>query len=105
MASTGRRPRVLLQIALFVVVAAVIINSSVCLGAVAGSGALDTNRPDFPPPGGVPYPGRKCSTLYKCRGGGPPAGRKAGYNKVGLILRIKGKKKRREKKREHHPRK
>ncbi|KAI4988276.1 hypothetical protein ZWY2020_029906 [Hordeum vulgare] len=76
MASTGRRPRVLLQIALFVVVAAVIINSSVCLGAVAGSGALDTNRPDFPPPGGVPYPGRKCSTLYKCRGGGPPAGGK-----------------------------
>lgn len=34
MASAGRRPTVLLQIALLVVVAAVIINSSVCLGAV-----------------------------------------------------------------------
>ncbi|KAI4988275.1 protein WIR1A-like [Hordeum vulgare subsp. vulgare] len=76
MASTGSRPsRVLLQIALLVVVAAVIINSSVCLGAVVGSGALNPSRPDFPSPRGGPYTGRPCRTYYECRGG-PPAGGK-----------------------------
>lgn len=77
MASAGRRPTVLLQIALLVVVAAVIINSSVCLGAVVvGPGTLDPKRPAFPSPGGAggkPYTGRKCSTIYECRDG-PPAG-------------------------------
>nr|BAJ91958.1 predicted protein [Hordeum vulgare subsp. vulgare] len=79
MASTGSRPsRVLLQIALLVVVAAVIINSSVCLGAVVGSGALNPSRPDFPSPRGAsggPYTGRPCRTIYGCRDG-PPAGGK-----------------------------
>ncbi|KAF7063396.1 hypothetical protein CFC21_069918 [Triticum aestivum] len=76
----GRRPTVLLQIALFVVVAAIIINSSVCLGATAvhdaaasGTGALDPNVPAVPTPGGAgqPYTGRGCRTVYGCR---PPAG-------------------------------
>ncbi|XP_037437847.1 protein WIR1A-like [Triticum dicoccoides] len=78
MASAARRPTVLLQIALFVVIAAVIINSSVCLGAVVvGPGALDPNRPAFPSPGGggKPYTGggRGCRTIYGC-GDVPPAG-------------------------------
>ncbi|XP_044947175.1 protein WIR1A-like [Hordeum vulgare subsp. vulgare] len=92
MASAGRRPTVLLQIALFVVVTAVIINSSVCLAAGGhdgtgtvvigqstilnycpgtGSGSNDPNHPVFPSPPGKPYTGRGCRTVYGCR---PPAG-------------------------------
>ena len=78
MASAGRRPTVLMQIALFFVVAAVIMNSSVCLGAAAGdatagSGAFDPNRPAVPSTGGAgkPYTGRRCLRKYRCY---PPAG-------------------------------
>ncbi|XP_048528235.1 protein WIR1B-like [Triticum urartu] len=78
MSSAGRRPTALLQIALLVVVAAVIINSSVCLGAAAyttpGSGSNDPNHPAVPTPGGAggqPYTGRGCRTAYGCK---PPAG-------------------------------
>nr|CAA61018.1 WIR1 [Triticum aestivum] len=77
MASAGRRPTVLMQIALFFVVAAVIMNSSVCLGAAAdataGSGAFDPNRPAVPSTGGAgkPYTGRRCLPKYRCY---PPAG-------------------------------
>ncbi|KAM3253975.1 hypothetical protein ACQJBY_047844 [Aegilops geniculata] len=76
----GRRPTVLMQIARFAVVAAVIINSSVCLGAAvhdpaaSGTGALDPNGPAVPTPGGAggqPYTGRGCHTVYGCK---PPAG-------------------------------
>ncbi|KAF7063384.1 hypothetical protein CFC21_069907, partial [Triticum aestivum] len=74
----GRRPTVLQQIALFLVVAAVIMNSSVCLGAaghdatVVGTGSNDPNHPAFPSPPGKPYTGRPCSKIYGCNV--PPAG-------------------------------
>ncbi|KAI4988285.1 hypothetical protein ZWY2020_029915 [Hordeum vulgare] len=86
MASAGRRPTVLLQIALFVVVAAVIINSSVCLaagghdgtgtvviGPGTGSGSNDPNHPVFPSPPGQHYTGGGCRRIYGCSKG-PPAG-------------------------------
>ncbi|KAM3271865.1 hypothetical protein ACQJBY_042211 [Aegilops geniculata] len=78
--AAGRRPTVVVQIALFAVVAAVIINSSICLGAAvhdaaaSGTGALDPNVPAVPTPGGAggqPYTGRGCRTAYGCK---PPAG-------------------------------
>ncbi|KAF7070372.1 hypothetical protein CFC21_075893 [Triticum aestivum] len=77
--AAGRRPTALVHIALFVAIAAVIINSSVCLGAAvhdaatSGTGALDPNVPAVPTPGsaGQPYTGRGCRTVYGCK---PPAG-------------------------------
>ncbi|XBH67323.1 hypothetical protein VPH35_095716 [Triticum aestivum] len=75
MSSDARRPAALLQIALLVVVAAVIMNSSVCLGAAVGTGDLDPTHPTCGtncPSSGQPY-GRRCSKIYGCSRDGPPA--------------------------------
>ncbi|EMS54090.1 hypothetical protein TRIUR3_07538 [Triticum urartu] len=76
-AAGRRRPTMLQQIALFVVVAAVIMNSSVCVGAAGHDAAVvgtDPNHPAFPSPPGKPYTGgRGCRTIYGCRDV-PPAG-------------------------------
>ncbi|XP_037437647.1 protein WIR1A-like [Triticum dicoccoides] len=75
--AAGRRPTVLQQIALFVVVAAVIMNSSVWVEAAGHDAAVvgtDPNHPAFPSPPGKPYTGgRGCRTIYGCPDV-PPAG-------------------------------